>query len=45
MIRTICKDVLFLARKSAPATAEDLPAVCWKRWRPMRTAAWAWRQI
>lgn len=26
MIRTICKDVLFLARKSAPATAEDLPA-------------------
>lgn len=25
MIRTICKDVLFLARKSAPATAEDLP--------------------
>lgn len=26
MIRTICKDALFLARKSAPATAEDLPA-------------------
>ena len=25
MIREICKDVLFLARKSAPATPEDLP--------------------
>ena len=25
MIREICKDVLFLARKAAPATPEDLP--------------------
>ena len=26
MIQEICKDVLFLARKSEPATPEDLPA-------------------